>query len=164
MVDIDLVISFGEYPSEVRYQLARNLIHEAPSWHDRRSLDPFHFMQSSGFSSRARAKIWDHIIEEGSDSEEKIMNFINIVDNRVKDIRFAGSDPRVPLVGLESISERIPLRSMGGGMIRVLDHSIALVDTRGGALLVDEIENGLHYSAQSDLWRMIFETAKELNV
>jgi AAA15 family ATPase/GTPase len=53
---------------------------------------------------------------------------------------------------------------MGGGMIRVLDHSIALVDTRGGALLVDEIENGLHYSAQSDLWRMIFETAKELNV
>jgi AAA15 family ATPase/GTPase len=34
----------------------------------------------------------------------------------------------------------------------------------GGILLIDEIENGLHYSVQPDLWQVIFETAQELDV
>jgi AAA15 family ATPase/GTPase len=162
--EIDLVVSFGKHRRKARYQLAQDFMHEAPGWHDRRSLDPSHFMRSNGLSDRGRAKIWDHIVEEGPSSEKKMMKFMNIVDDRVQDVRFTGSDPRIPLVGLKGISERIPLRSMGGGMIRVLDYSIALVDTEGGVLLIDELENGLHYSVQSDLWEMIFETAQELDV
>lgn len=29
---------------------------------------------------------------------------------------------------------------------------------------MDEIENGLHYQIQPQLWRVIFETARQLNV
>ena len=31
-------------------------------------------------------------------------------------------------------------------------------------LLVDEIENGLHYSVQTEIWRTIFGLAKDLDV
>lgn len=31
-------------------------------------------------------------------------------------------------------------------------------------LLVDEIENGLHYSVHEDLWRFVFRLARELKV
>jgi predicted ATP-dependent endonuclease of OLD family len=39
-----------------------------------------------------------------------------------------------------------------------------LVNARNGLLLVDEIENGLHYSAQLDVWRLINRLASRLNV
>ena len=31
-------------------------------------------------------------------------------------------------------------------------------------LLIDEIENGFHYSVLPDVWKLIFKTAKDLNV
>ena len=53
---------------------------------------------------------------------------------------------------------------MGDGMYRFLLLSLTIVTAENGVLLVDEIETGLHYEAQTDMWRLILETAKELNV
>ena len=39
-----------------------------------------------------------------------------------------------------------------------------LAHAKDGVLLVDEIENGIHYSVQPDLWRVVFEMATRLNV
>jgi AAA15 family ATPase/GTPase len=40
----------------------------------------------------------------------------------------------------------------------------SLVNARDGILLVDEIDSGLHFSAMSKMWKLIWETAKRLNV
>ncbi|MEL7011141.1 MAG: AAA family ATPase [Cyanobacteria bacterium J06648_1] len=53
---------------------------------------------------------------------------------------------------------------LGEGMYRILAMAMSLVTSENGVLLVDEIETGLHYEAQTDMWRLILETAKELNV
>ncbi len=50
----------------------------------------------------------------------------------------------------------IALRSYGDGMFRLFVLALALVNAPQGMLLVDEIENGLHYSALPDMWRLIF--------
>lgn len=70
----------------------------------------------------------------------------------------------VPIVRIEGIDEPIPLRGLGDGMQRILGIALALVNARDGMLLIDEIENGLHYSVQPDLWRLIFQLAHRLNV
>ncbi len=49
-------------------------------------------------------------------------------------------------------------------MSRLLGIALALVNCRDGMLLVDEIECGLHYSILPDVWKLIFKTAKDLNV
>jgi AAA15 family ATPase/GTPase len=49
-------------------------------------------------------------------------------------------------------------------MYRLFATTLALVSAADGILLIDEIENGLHYSVQLDMWRLIFRTARELNV
>lgn len=49
-------------------------------------------------------------------------------------------------------------------MNRIFAMTVGLIRAEDGILLIDEIENGLHYSVQPDLWQMIFETAKELDV
>ncbi len=49
-------------------------------------------------------------------------------------------------------------------MNRLFGIALALVHAKDGLLLVDEIENGIHYSVQPDLWRLVFEMATRLNV
>jgi hypothetical protein len=70
----------------------------------------------------------------------------------------------VPIVRLEGSSEPIALRSMGDGMVRMFNLALALVNCKGGILLVDEIENGLHYSVHGDLWRFLIHSARVLNI
>ncbi len=60
--------------------------------------------------------------------------------------------------------QRIPIGSMGDGIWRLLGIALALVRTRGGVLLVDEIDTGLHYSVLVDMWRLVLETARNLDI
>jgi len=53
---------------------------------------------------------------------------------------------------------------MGEGMNRMLGIALSLATARDGLLLVDEIESGLHYSVQPDMWRLVFQMAGRLNV
>ncbi len=45
-----------------------------------------------------------------------------------------------------------------------LQFYLALTTCENGIVLIDEIENGLHYSVQEEMWKMIFEIAEHLNV
>ena len=49
-------------------------------------------------------------------------------------------------------------------MNRLFELALSLVNAEDGVLLVDEFENGLHYSVQPDVWRMIFALAQKLSV
>ena len=49
-------------------------------------------------------------------------------------------------------------------MNRLFGLALALVNARGGLLLINEFENGLHHSVQTDVWRMIFRLAERLAV
>jgi len=65
---------------------------------------------------------------------------------------------------LKGDSNVIPLKSMGDGINRILTIILALVNSDNGYLLIDEFENGLHYSVQEKLWEIIFKLSKSLNV
>ena len=65
---------------------------------------------------------------------------------------------------LSGVRDVSPLRSMGDGVNRILTIILAMVNAENGYLLIDEFENGLHYSVQEQLWKIIFQTAKILNV
>ena len=58
----------------------------------------------------------------------------------------------------------MPLKSLGDGALRLYSVSLALANSRDGFLLIDEAENGLHYSIQRDFWRMVLQTAQANNV
>ena len=60
-------------------------------------------------------------------------------------------------------SKPVPLSALGHGAKRLFSIILGAVSTRDGILLIDEIENGLHYSIIQDVWSMIFKLAKENN-
>ena len=53
---------------------------------------------------------------------------------------------------------------MGDGINRILTIILALVNADNSFLLIDEFENGLHYTIQEQLWNIIFRLSKKLNV
>ena len=53
---------------------------------------------------------------------------------------------------------------MGDGINRILTIILAMLNCKGGVLLLDEFETGLHYSVQGELWKVIFMLADELDI
>lgn len=60
--------------------------------------------------------------------------------------------------------QRIPLKSLGDGAVRMLAIALALANRHMGFLLLDEVENGIHYRVLPDMWRLIFELARKNDV
>ena len=61
-------------------------------------------------------------------------------------------------------ADYLPVKSLGDGAIRLYGLALSLANSSGGLLLIDEAENGLHYSAQVDLWRVILRVAEEKGI
>ena len=58
----------------------------------------------------------------------------------------------------------VPLRSLGDGALRLFGVALALANSRGGFLLIDEAENGIHYSLQLPSGTWSFGLAHENDV
>ena len=63
------------------------------------------------------------------------------------------------IVRLQDHDRPISLESLGDGAVRLFGVAMALANSRGGFLLIDEAENGIHHTVQRDLWTMILRTA-----
>ena len=62
------------------------------------------------------------------------------------------------------IKKLVPYQLMGDGIIRLLSIIVSISQTENGILLIDEIENGFHYSVLNKLWQSVYETAIQYNV
>ena len=69
----------------------------------------------------------------------------------------------VAYVGLEGIDQLLAVNMQGDGMRRYLNIVAASANPMNNILLIDEIENGLHYSAYKRLWEAIFALATTTN-
>lgn len=76
----------------------------------------------------------------------------------------ASEGERELTVNVAGIDDPLPLYSLGNGMWRSLGIALALVNAKDGILLIDEFENGLYYTVQPELWQLIFQVARRLNV
>lgn len=127
---------------------------------------PGHFIPANGMNSATVTRLWDGIAL--TEWEESVVEALQIIAPEVSRVSFVGQDDnerrRVPLVKIQSQRDPIYLRSLGEGMNRLLGIALALANSANGMLLIDEIESGLHYSIQPNVWRLIFQTARTLNV
>ena len=121
-------------------------------------------------SNTDMVRFWDRIAL--TDGEILLVQALELIlGNTVNRIAVIGDDgPRVGKTGRRIIvrlpgdSTPVPLKSLGDGAIRLFGVALALANSRNGFLLIDEAENGIHYSVQHDFWRMILQTAHKDNV
>ena len=105
-------------------------------------------------------------------NEKHIIEALQIIEPQIENINFLKddkvygkfSDERVPFVVFPYSTKRYRLSSMGDGINRILTIILAMLNCKNGILLIDEFENGLHYSVQYELWKVIFRLSEELNI
>lgn len=129
---------------------------------------PFKLISSKGEQQTSLDKLWSSV--SMSENEDYVIKALQIIEPRIKRFNILTSDNvskeqgTVPFVLLEGESQRVRLGSMGDGINRVLTIILSLINCKGGIFLLDEFENGLHYSVQTKLWDIIFELAELLDV
>ncbi|KAA6317279.1 ATP/GTP phosphatase [termite gut metagenome] len=131
-----------------------------------RKKENFQFIQTKNINRKINEQLFDSIAL--TEKEEYVIKALKIIEPDTEKIAFrAGGEYsalRVPVVKLSSVSEVLPLQSMGDGINRILTIILALVNSGNGFLLIDEFENGLHYTVQEQLWKIIFELSESLNI
>jgi hypothetical protein len=127
---------------------------------------PSAFVGPKGLNRVLLGRLWDSIAF--SPTKGNVIQGLRLINPEIQDVNLFGeagiSLGRVPNVKLSDDFTRHPINEFGDGMSRLFDIMLALSNSGGGILTLDEIENGLHYSIHADVWRLIFDTAARLNV
>jgi hypothetical protein len=117
-------------------------------------------------SVRGLVGAWEQI--SLTPGEDLVVEALRILEPRVD--RIAPQNPRNGSSGpgfrvrLRGTPQPIPLGSMGDGMYHILAIALALLQSKGGVLLVDEIDTGLHHKAMTEMWKLVIRAAKEADV
>lgn len=139
------------------------------------------FVSSSGIYRGDATELYDEVVRRTQ--KDRLIDLLQIVEPKAKDVNWIeepqlsfalsadrlrpellGYQGRIPVISRPDSEHSLPLEMFGEGTKRAVWLGCALVTSQEGILLIDEIENGPHYSIQPDMWRLIFETAQELDV
>jgi hypothetical protein len=145
-----------------RRTLARSRLDESVS------STPCSYVSSRFNTQSSLAEAWDAVVL--TDGEGLALDALRIIEpqtlglafvqkSRARDYRSIGprsTDERIAVLKVSGLDEPVPLQSMGDGMSRLLQLVLSALRAGDGFLLVDEIENGLHYSVQERVWDVLF--------
>ena len=115
---------------------------------------------------------WDKIAL--TEHEEVVKQALRIITPEFENLTFVRNDEdnryprqrfsRLAKVKMSDSPHPVPLNSLGDGMLRVLQLVLKVFPAKGGFLLIDEFENGLHFSIQEKVWELLFEMAQKLDI
>lgn len=115
---------------------------------------------------------WDKIVF--TEYQEVVRKALQIISQNFEDLTFVRNDDdrlsfrrefsRSAKVKMSDTPRPVPLNSLGDGMLRVLQLVLKVFPAKDGFLLIDEFENGLHFSVQEKVWALLFELAQKLNI
>lgn len=128
------------------------------------SANNYQFIRTRNIDREINGKLFDNIAL--TEKEEYVIEALKIIEESTERIAFIEENARerTAVIKVSDVKNILPLRSMGDGINRILTIILALVNCDKGYLLIDEFENGLHYSVQEQLWQIIFTLAEKLNI
>lgn len=141
-----------------------------PSWGAGDDIPRVQFVGTGGLVPGDVGDIFDDVVL--TDAEDRAVEAMQLIEPRVerfvvlpsKRASHGGSARGGILLRMQGIDGRVPIGSVGDGMWRLLGLALTLASARGGVLLVDEIDTGLHYTVMQKMWTMIAERSKSLDV
>ena len=97
-----------------------------------------------------------------------LIDAVNLILPKVNDLELlTDKTGTVQLSANASNSSKIrqsPLHSLGGGVVRLFRLYLSLFTARNGIVVIDEIENGMHYSVLRKLWDLVRKGIRDWDV
>lgn len=94
--------------------------------------------------------------------EKDIISVLQVIDPTIENLKIGKNN--MIFCSVKGIKDAVPINLMGDGIIKIISVLSAILTLKGGALFVDEIENGLSYTSQKLLWKAIFTICKDFDV
>lgn len=113
---------------------------------------------NSQFAFNITTENLTRIIEEKQ--EHVIVEILRHIEPKIQSITVLKSGVNVD-IGLDRL---IPVNMLGDGIRKLLAIITSLYGCKNGIIFIDEIDNGMHFSSLSSLWKAIIKTARLLNV
>jgi hypothetical protein len=97
-----------------------------------------------------------------NEKDSEVLKAFQVIDPAIESVEsFYIGEPTLYL--RRKGEKRLPLSLFGDAMNRVAEIILKLVNSEHKILLIDEIENGIHYTNQREFWRVLFRLAVELD-
>jgi AAA15 family ATPase/GTPase len=93
--------------------------------------------------------------------KQQIIDCLRILDDNINDVSTIVIDGYVQLYITLNNNTKYPLHIMGDGMRKIMNVALTLLANPSCMLLLDEIENGLHYSMHKKFWALLAVLAKQ---
>jgi len=117
------------------------------------------YILTSGLDKNTIQSFWDRITL--TEAEDDIDQALQLLDPTIQRVSLTSTGPVVKLKGAPA---PVPLRRLGEGMGRLFALALGMVNAKGGVMLIDEIETGLHRGTQARMWPFLFTLARRLDV
>ncbi len=120
-------------------------------------------------SNEMIARLFDEVVL--TEKEQILLEALQLTGESIEGVAVVGDDrgryrftDRRIVVKLKNQIGRVPLKSLGDGITRLFTTALALIESGGGFLLIDEVENGIHYSVLENFWSMVLRASRDYNV
>ena len=94
---------------------------------------------------------------------QELVDMLHAIDTRVQDLELLPFGDELVIHGDVGLAKLLPISVLGDGIVRLVSLILAMTDTQGEVLLIDEIENGFHYTVLKDVWRVIGQAARRFD-
>ena len=101
---------------------------------------------------------------EAAKRKAEILPSLQIIEPRLQDLSLVPLAGETVIHGDIGLPRLVPVPFMGEGTRRVLSILLAIANARGGVVLIDEIENGWHWSVQQQVWQAIGHAVRQNDV
>lgn len=91
--------------------------------------------------------------------KDSLMSSLQALEPSISDIAVIGNDIMVDL----AVNKLLPINILGDGIRKILSIILNINACKGGMLLIDEVDNGFHFTSMTSLWQTILSTALACN-
>jgi AAA15 family ATPase/GTPase len=96
--------------------------------------------------------------------EEIIRDVLQVIEpNLEKLVIIPSGETSTIYADITGHTQLVPLPVLGDGISRLASLALAISNAKGGVVLIDEIENGLHHSVLEDVWKVVDLTSRRFN-
>jgi len=96
--------------------------------------------------------------------ENEAVRFLRIIEPRLQGLKIIKKGVISSVHGkLEDLPQTIPIHFMGEGMEKLLSLIVAITHSPNRIILLDEMENGLHYSILPKIWEALGKALRKYN-
>jgi predicted ATPase len=123
------------------------------------------YLSSSGMQPDEIGRVWDGIAL--TDDEDDVIEALRVISPNIDKLVMVQSPgargERMLMAKLRQFRTPMPFKSLGEGVTHLLDIVLSMIKAKNGLVLIDEIENGIHYSVQKDLWDLVFRLSAKMD-